>query len=202
MQNKPTSSRVARRRANQRAAILQAASYLFANHGPEAVRLDDIADKADVSRGTLYSHFVSKEELIRAIVTPILETAVAETKKLTRGSARQRIGALLQLYLNLWANHQDALRLSHRLRNVSLADSAKLHQAFHGAVLDVLSYAARARILRTTDPNVACRMIMRVTVPMLEVCSSHPQGQEMFVQGMCGLLTIDPKPDTKKHSAS
>lgn len=61
----------------RRQAILDAALLTFAEHGFEAARLDDVAARAGVAKGTLYLYFPSKEALfeglVRASVVPIIE---------------------------------------------------------------------------------------------------------------------------------
>lgn len=61
----------------RRQAILDAALDVFAAHGFEAARLDDVATRAGVAKGTLYLYFRDKEalfeELIRSAVVPVLE---------------------------------------------------------------------------------------------------------------------------------
>lgn len=164
------------------------------------MRLDEIADAADVARGTLYSHFASKDELIQAIVTPALEAAVAGLKKLSKGSARKRMDELFLLYLRLWDEHRDALRLSYRLQDVSLGPAGPLHSAFRQGVVQLLTYACRTGTLRIKDPVIASRMIMRVSVPLLEVCVHGSDGNDLFLQSMRGLLMVDPKPPKPQKS--
>ncbi|THF93324.1 MAG: helix-turn-helix transcriptional regulator [Sulfitobacter sp. SK025] len=43
--------------------ILSAAVELFRDRGFEATRLEDVADKAGVSKATIYLYFESKEDL-------------------------------------------------------------------------------------------------------------------------------------------
>ena len=61
----------------RRQAILDAALTVFAAQGFEAARLDDVAARAGVAKGTLYLYFKDKEalfeELVRGAVTPIME---------------------------------------------------------------------------------------------------------------------------------
>lgn len=61
----------------RRQAILAAALAVFAAHGFEATRLDDVAQRAGVAKGTLYLYFRDKqalfEELIRNAVSPVME---------------------------------------------------------------------------------------------------------------------------------
>ena len=70
--------------AARREAILAAAFEEFSAKGFAAARLDDVAKRAGVAKGTIYLHFKDKEslfrELIRAEMTPVagaLEAAFA-----------------------------------------------------------------------------------------------------------------------------
>jgi len=61
----------------RREAILQAALTVFAAHGFEAARLEDVATRAGVAKGTLYLYFRDKEALfealVRSAVSPLLQ---------------------------------------------------------------------------------------------------------------------------------
>jgi AcrR family transcriptional regulator len=57
----------AERREQTRAALLAAARALFAERGFAAAGREDIVERAGVTRGALYHHFASKEELFRAV---------------------------------------------------------------------------------------------------------------------------------------
>src|SRR5690349_23645902 len=68
----------AARRDERRAAILAAALEEFAARGFAATRLDDVARRAGVAKGTIYLHFRDKEslfqELVRAMLSPVIST--------------------------------------------------------------------------------------------------------------------------------
>jgi len=51
-----------------RAHLLAAARHLFAVHGYEATSVSDIAKAAGYTKGALYAHFTSKEDLLFALV--------------------------------------------------------------------------------------------------------------------------------------
>src|SRR5512139_3543172 len=71
----PASGRAARA-AERRAAIVEAALEEFTTRGFAATRLDDIARRAGVAKGTIYLHFKDKEsmfeELVRTVIVPLL----------------------------------------------------------------------------------------------------------------------------------
>jgi AcrR family transcriptional regulator len=65
----------------RRDAILDAALDEFSARGFAATRLDDVAKRADVAKGTIYLHFKDKEslfqELIRSKMAPVVGTLEA-----------------------------------------------------------------------------------------------------------------------------
>ncbi len=71
----------AQKSAARRKAILDAALDEFAKEGFAATRLEDVARRAGVAKGTIYLHFRDKEELfqelIRSMMTPQLDALVA-----------------------------------------------------------------------------------------------------------------------------
>src|SRR3954454_2317395 len=66
----------AERAAERRQAIIEAAMDEFIARGFAATRLDDIAKRAGVAKGTIYLHFKDKEsmfeELIRIAIVPLV----------------------------------------------------------------------------------------------------------------------------------
>jgi AcrR family transcriptional regulator len=62
----------------RRAAILDAALEEFTARGYERARLEDVAKRASIAKGTIYLYFADKEalfqELVRSMVNPVLAT--------------------------------------------------------------------------------------------------------------------------------
>ncbi|HEV7602982.1 MAG TPA: TetR/AcrR family transcriptional regulator [Bradyrhizobium sp.] len=77
---KPVSNRAARA-AERREAIIAAGLEEFVARGFAATRLDDVAKRAGVAKGTIYLHFQDKEalfqELIRSAVAPVIDRLAA-----------------------------------------------------------------------------------------------------------------------------
>ena len=60
--------RFERRKEQKKESIRRAALELFKTYGFKKVTINDIAHKAGVSQVTIYNHFGSKDELVRAVV--------------------------------------------------------------------------------------------------------------------------------------
>src|ERR1043165_915670 len=76
--NSRSQPRWQRRSEDRPREICEAALEVFAEKGFAAARLDEIASRAGVSKGTLYLYFKDKQELFRAVVrsaiAPNIET--------------------------------------------------------------------------------------------------------------------------------
>ncbi|MBR0690660.1 helix-turn-helix transcriptional regulator [Bradyrhizobium manausense] len=90
----PASSRAARA-AERRAAIVEAAMEEFIARGFAATRLDDIARRAGVAKGTIYLHFKDKESMFEELVRTVIVPVVARLNALPppTGSVRDLIEA-------------------------------------------------------------------------------------------------------------
>ncbi|WP_294245268.1 TetR/AcrR family transcriptional regulator [Propionivibrio sp.] len=88
-----------RRRKDARPSELTAAALeLFVEKGFAATRLDDVAARAGVSKGTLYLYFDSKESLFKAVIEEgIVPTLIAAEQQLAEhsGSAIELLRKLL-----------------------------------------------------------------------------------------------------------
>ena len=77
----PASATRKARSGERREAILAAALDEFSSRGFEAARLEDVARRAGVAKGTIYLYFRDKEslfqELIRTMLTPLVGTIEA-----------------------------------------------------------------------------------------------------------------------------
>lgn len=61
------------RRRETRVLLLQAAALLFARHGYHGVSLDAVAEEAGFTKGAVYSHFSSKQDLLANLLEDYCE---------------------------------------------------------------------------------------------------------------------------------
>jgi AcrR family transcriptional regulator len=82
-----------------REKILEAADQLFNEQGIQATSLAHIASAANVSKGTLFYHFKSKDDLILEIATQYIKTVEADVLALIEGKPESQSLASLALLL-------------------------------------------------------------------------------------------------------
>jgi AcrR family transcriptional regulator len=71
-----------RRKEDRPGEIVAAALACFAERGFAATRLDDVAHRAGVTKGTLYLYFPNKEELFKAVVRRTIVASIEEGENL------------------------------------------------------------------------------------------------------------------------
>jgi len=83
--------------------ILKAALEVFSERGFAAARLDDVAQRAGVAKGTLYLYFPDKETLFERMLQSVAAPALALLSRLAEAEnvpAAAAIGALLAFFEN------------------------------------------------------------------------------------------------------
>jgi AcrR family transcriptional regulator len=90
-----------RRKDARPAELLEAALALFVEKGFAATRTEEVAQRAGVSKGTLYLYYPSKEELFKAVIGHYLSARIADTAQQVE-AYRGKMGPLLQDLLVSW----------------------------------------------------------------------------------------------------
>jgi AcrR family transcriptional regulator len=152
--------------------ILDAALAVFAERGLAAARLEDIAKRAGVSKGTIYLYFANKEELFRGVV----RSTVIEF--IERGETAFQQHRDPMRALDLWMEgHWTWIRSAtfpamHRLVNSELRDFPDLAAFYANEVVgraqrlvrEILERGMETGVFRRMDANVASRMLSALFV--------------------------------------
>src|SRR5579885_2290339 len=83
--------------------ILAAALDVFGEHGLANARLEDIAKRAGLSKGTIYLYFPNKEELFREMVRQLIVTQLEEGEREFGASTNSANDALTEFMRKYWA---------------------------------------------------------------------------------------------------
>ncbi len=94
-------------KARRQDAILAAAFEVFSRHGYEAARIDDVARRAQIAKGTIYLYFRNKEQLFRAVVRGLPQKRFGAIARNFRGTGEQLVRELLlRMYSELVRNEK------------------------------------------------------------------------------------------------
>src|SRR5262249_35922184 len=136
----------ARRREKRRAAILAAALEEFAARGFAATRLDDVARRARIAKGTIYLYLRDKEslfqELVRSMLSPLVGTIEAAALR------DLPIRAVVETIVDLFVNEIYGTRRKDVIRLIIAEGSRvpKLAEFYYREVIARVLPALRARL--------------------------------------------------------
>ncbi len=90
-----------RRKEARPQELLDAALELFVEKGFSATRSDEVAERAGVSKGTLYLYYPSKEELLKAVIQQNMGQIIAEGGGIV-DEFEGPTAELLSMLMHLW----------------------------------------------------------------------------------------------------
>lgn len=143
----PLKKRWERRKEARPQELLAAALDLFVERGYAATRLDDVAARAGVSKGTLYLYFTNKEELFKAVVHENVLPLLGEAESIIE-AYEGPTADLFREFIHLWWEKIGNTPLS-GITKLMLAESGNFPEAtqfYHDEVI-VRGHAMIARML-------------------------------------------------------
>jgi AcrR family transcriptional regulator len=150
------------------AQILDAALDVFAEHGVAAARLEDIAKRAGVSKGTIYLYFPNKEVLFREVIR---QTVVSEIESGERAFEQATTSATVSLERHMrryWTFiRSPKFAPIFRLIHAELSQHPDLARFYaeevitrgHRLVASIIRRGIEQGEFREVDPLVAARML-------------------------------------------
>jgi AcrR family transcriptional regulator len=136
------------RKGERREAILAAALDEFSAQGFAAARLDDVAKRAGVAKGTIYLYFRDKEALFQELVRSLLTPVVGSVEALRDADIPMHVLAdrMVDLFVNeiFGTRRRDVIRLM----ITEGRRFPKLAEFYHREVLSRVMGAMRALLAR------------------------------------------------------
>ena len=145
------------RSAARREAILAAALEEFSEQGFAATRLDDVARRAGVAKGTIYLYFRDKEslfqELIRAVLAPLIGTIEA------MGDADMPMALVTERIVDMFVNQVLETRRKEVIRLIISEGRRfpKIAEFYYREVLSRVIAAVRKLLRRAVERGEAPR---------------------------------------------
>ena len=198
----------ARRAERKRDEIVRAGLKVFAHKGYAGATMDDIALELEATKGLLYYHFKTKEDLLHEILsrnelTAGIETLLDGLAELPLEEALRAFGERLSA---LFEANRELTRFLHVHSLLSGSEAAMIYQQVFGAlylrVAELLQhFKARGCIRRELDPLDVARVIASVLLSDIAqrfvFGAEHDTGATYFPRAFDILLRgVEP---TKQH---
>ena len=167
-----TAQRRAREKALRRKAILAAAKEVFFEQGISQATVDDVAARAEVSKGTIYLYFPSKESLLAHLLLEGLTLLLRDLRRARQRRAgappEEQLRALAGAYLRFAQRRPNYFRLIMAFdrgrfqeqipQELSARIVARSNQCL-GVVSEVLKQGMEAGAFQRADPWLAAGIL-------------------------------------------
>jgi AcrR family transcriptional regulator len=139
------------RRTERREAILAAALEEFSARGFAATRLDDVARRAGIAKGTIYLYFRDKESLFQELVRTMLSPLVGAIETMPRADIPVRIVA--ETFVDLFVREIYGTRRKDVIRLIISEGTRfpKLAEFYYREVIARVVPAMRALLTRAVE---------------------------------------------------
>jgi AcrR family transcriptional regulator len=120
--------------------IIEAAIQEFLEKGYEKASMENIAKRAELSKGGLYHHFKSKTEILFAVNLKFMEPVQFLLYKMeTNESITESLKQYINDYLEYWNNHKRELKLYFLTMNEAFSDS-RIMQLYKESTSQIFNY--------------------------------------------------------------
>jgi AcrR family transcriptional regulator len=140
----------------RRAQLIEVARGLFAERGYEATSIEEIAQRANVSKPVVYEHFGGKEGLYAVVVDREMETLLEMiTSSLSTTRSRYRVQQVALALLTYMEERPDGFRILVRGRSVGDGENTTYSSLLNDAVTQVEHILGGDFARRGLDPGLA-----------------------------------------------
>jgi AcrR family transcriptional regulator len=159
-------------RPERRAQLLESALEVFVAQGYHAAAMDDIAERAGVSKPVLYQHFPGKLDLYLALLDSSCD-AVVDNCRVALASThdnKQRVAATMDVFFEYVAGENGAFRL---VFESDLTNEPAVRERVDKVTTDCASMIASVIHEDTGLPDVEARLLAVSLVGMAQVSARY-----------------------------
>lgn len=190
--------------AQRRLQLIEVARGLFAERGFEGTSIEEIAQRAGVSKPIVYEHFGGKEGLYAVVVDREMETLLEMvTSSLTKNRSLYRIQQVALALLTYMEERTDGFRILVRGESTTVGEDTRYSSLLNDAISQVEHILAGDFERRGFDPGLA-PLYAQALVGMVSVTAQwwldvrQPEKEVVAAHlvNLCwnGLTRLDPTP--------
>lgn len=176
------------RRQKVRRELIVVGTEIFAERGIEQVSVEDILERALISRRTFYSYFSSKDDLLVQILEPILKSGTRRLKQISAKRPSAIIEQIAEVYLALWQENSRAFYIITHVGQAQFQLLKKPHTAFTNQLVRLIAPFDGSPSLRGRSAEHTYNLISRCAVPILKVYGDDHNMAGLYVETLKDLL--------------
>lgn len=153
--------------------ILEAAKKSFSLFGYKATTMDQVAKLANVGKGTIYTFFKSKEEILDEIVTSLIKDMKTEAEKSVDPnlSFEENIHRVLLRLLEFRKSHQLTIKLFQEEKELGTRTVSDVIQRVEKAVIDymkgIIQEAVDRGEIKECNPEITAFVMLKTYIALI-----------------------------------
>jgi len=173
-----------REKLQRRQDILEAAKKVFADDGFDNANLDDIAARCELSKGSIYYYFASKEELFKNVLEDgFQEFLIRLDEALLAKTSRESIEQITEYIVKYFTEDYDRFRVVFRERMKALSGSESVYTKYFDEkskeierkLSEVFQRGIDAGEIKNYDPHTLVHMLLGLIHFTSIGCSDVPK---------------------------
>lgn len=201
--------RVVKEAEERRNEILDVAERLFGTKGFDSTSTSDILNEIGIARGTLYYHFKSKEEILDATISRMMDSLIEKAKAVVEQKDIPVLQRLTMMMLSL--NVSDGAFGQELLKQMHKPQNALMHQKMERCLLSginpiitgLINEGMEQGICQTDFPEEVAEMTFLYANTVFDDLTEHSEEEKQkkiaaFIYNLERLLNM--KPDSIKSA--
>lgn len=160
-------ARVVKNAEDRREEIIKAARELFETKDYDKSTMQDIMEKLNIAKGTIYHYFQSKQALLEAVVEHIVDEELEEKRKLLNSSRVKNLNAIEKIKILVTEDKTDEEN-EQILKNLHHPENAEMHTKQLGRYIaklaplwaEIFSQGCGEGLFKTAYPLEAAEFIL------------------------------------------
>jgi AcrR family transcriptional regulator len=153
--------------------IIEAATKSFSLFGYKATTMEQIAKLANVGKGTIYTFFKNKEDLLDAIISSLILEIKEEAEQAMDPDRpfSENVHRALYRILEFRQQHQLIAKLLQEVRNIGTAAVQEVMKKLDWAIIDYIrekiDIAIKKGEIRDCDAEITAFLMLRVYIALI-----------------------------------
>ena len=165
----------------KRKKILDAAASIFSQKGFHQARMDEIAEMAEVAKGTLYYNFSSKSQLFSATVTEGMEEIIAKIRAelISELPFEEHFELVVATIVKLYIQHSDLARIifneiSSGIDDGVLVEIENVRNRFIEFIAEILDWGRSKGYVKEMDLKLVAVSLVGIIDSVCSHVMQHP----------------------------
>jgi len=196
-------TRFEQRKNATHALLLRQAESLIAARGADTITLDAVAERANVSRATLFNHFSSREALLTEVLSPVFDDCIALLEQLASCAEGVTVESVQNACIYMWEKHRGTICRPFSEKSIGgIPELSEKHERMSELFMGLFSALGSTASFRLKRAEDTALLVFRVFIPLLDATAHLSPDYSAFRSCLSGLILDSPEETPARSKGS